>query len=236
MPREREAIVTSAGRSTSTTAARAHLAGRQQGLAHRRGRRDAVAGAGKVALAGAASRQRRGARGDVMPLLLDASSTMMCPHGGTVTAMPAAACVRGRRADQAPRHVHHRRLHVCAGVPHPCVIVQWVAARSGPSSGDRAHRRASACASRRQAPQGVVMIQSTQPRPRGSDHAAARLRVSVPDRRCLGRRQASYPDHVDQMIRQVLLNDPGERVCLPEFGAGCAGWCSRRTPPACRRG
>jgi phage baseplate assembly protein W len=32
--------------------------------------------------------------------------------------------------------------------------------------------------------------------------------------------QAGYPDHVEQMIRQVLLTDPGERVCLPEFGAG----------------
>jgi phage baseplate assembly protein W len=32
--------------------------------------------------------------------------------------------------------------------------------------------------------------------------------------------QAPYQDHVDQMIRQVLLTDPGERVCLPEFGAG----------------
>ena len=32
--------------------------------------------------------------------------------------------------------------------------------------------------------------------------------------------QASYQDHVEQMIRQVLLTDPGERVCLPEFGAG----------------
>jgi phage baseplate assembly protein W len=32
--------------------------------------------------------------------------------------------------------------------------------------------------------------------------------------------QASYEDHVDQMIRQVLLTDPGERVCLPTFGAG----------------
>ena len=32
--------------------------------------------------------------------------------------------------------------------------------------------------------------------------------------------QASYPDHVAQMIRQVLLTDPGERVCLPEFGCG----------------
>ena len=32
--------------------------------------------------------------------------------------------------------------------------------------------------------------------------------------------RASYADHVEQMIRQVLLTDPGERVCLPEFGAG----------------
>jgi phage baseplate assembly protein W len=32
--------------------------------------------------------------------------------------------------------------------------------------------------------------------------------------------QASYQNHVDQMIRQVLLTDPGERICLPTFGAG----------------
>jgi hypothetical protein len=32
--------------------------------------------------------------------------------------------------------------------------------------------------------------------------------------------QASYQDHVDQLIRQVLLTDPGERVNLPQFGAG----------------
>jgi phage baseplate assembly protein W len=32
--------------------------------------------------------------------------------------------------------------------------------------------------------------------------------------------RASYEDHVDQMIRQILLTDPGERVCLPTFGAG----------------
>ena len=32
--------------------------------------------------------------------------------------------------------------------------------------------------------------------------------------------EASYQDHVDQMIRQILLTDPGERVCLPTFGAG----------------
>jgi phage baseplate assembly protein W len=32
--------------------------------------------------------------------------------------------------------------------------------------------------------------------------------------------RASYQDHVDQMIRQILLTDPGERVCQPTFGAG----------------
>ena len=32
--------------------------------------------------------------------------------------------------------------------------------------------------------------------------------------------QSGYADHVAQMIRQVLLTDPGERVCLPEFGCG----------------
>ncbi len=26
--------------------------------------------------------------------------------------------------------------------------------------------------------------------------------------------------HVDQMLRQLLLTDPGERVCRPEFGCG----------------
>ncbi len=31
---------------------------------------------------------------------------------------------------------------------------------------------------------------------------------------------AGYPDHVEQMVRQVLLTTPGERVDLPEFGCG----------------
>jgi phage baseplate assembly protein W len=31
---------------------------------------------------------------------------------------------------------------------------------------------------------------------------------------------ADYPSHVDQMIRQVLLTAPGERVDLPQFGCG----------------
>jgi phage baseplate assembly protein W len=32
--------------------------------------------------------------------------------------------------------------------------------------------------------------------------------------------RATYPAHVNQLIRQLLLTSPGERVCLPEFGCG----------------
>ena len=32
--------------------------------------------------------------------------------------------------------------------------------------------------------------------------------------------RAGYPDHVNQLIQQLLLTSPGERVCLPEFGCG----------------
>jgi len=32
--------------------------------------------------------------------------------------------------------------------------------------------------------------------------------------------QTNYATHVDQMIRQVLLTSPGERIDLPEFGCG----------------
>ena len=32
--------------------------------------------------------------------------------------------------------------------------------------------------------------------------------------------RSPYPRHVDEMIRQVLLTTPGERVDLPEFGCG----------------
>jgi uncharacterized protein len=32
--------------------------------------------------------------------------------------------------------------------------------------------------------------------------------------------QTGYPSHVDEMLRQLLLTDPGERTCLPTFGCG----------------
>ena len=32
--------------------------------------------------------------------------------------------------------------------------------------------------------------------------------------------QSPYPQHIDEMIRQVLLTTPGERANLPSFGCG----------------
>ena len=32
--------------------------------------------------------------------------------------------------------------------------------------------------------------------------------------------QTTYPAHVEQMVRQLLLTSPGERVDLPQFGCG----------------
>lgn len=32
--------------------------------------------------------------------------------------------------------------------------------------------------------------------------------------------QAPYAEHVEELLRQLLLTSPGERVCMPEFGCG----------------
>jgi Bacteriophage baseplate protein W len=32
--------------------------------------------------------------------------------------------------------------------------------------------------------------------------------------------QSAYDAHVEQMLRELLLTGPGERVCLPDFGCG----------------
>lgn len=51
----------------------------------------------------------------------------------------------------------------------------------------------------------------------------ARIDYSFPFRIDPASHQAArtdYAAHVAQMVRQVLLTSPGERVCLPEFGCG----------------
>jgi|ERR1044071_2660900 phage baseplate assembly protein W len=51
----------------------------------------------------------------------------------------------------------------------------------------------------------------------------ARLDYAFPFRIDASSRQAAqsaYPQHVGEMIRQLLLTTPGERADLPEFGCG----------------
>lgn len=103
-----------------------------------------------------------------MPALLTSASTMMCPHGGTVTAVP------GQSKTTASSPVL-RMSDTCtiAGCPFvigtvasPCVTVQWVqACTKVQAGGDFALNEASVglCLAATQAPQGTVLIQNTQP-------------------------------------------------------------------------
>ena len=107
-----------------------------------------------------------------MPALLTAASTMMCPHGGTVTAVPGSTSVM---ADAAVLRMSDTcTIAGCAfnisGVPNPCVTVQWVqAAARVQVAGDFVLNEASVglCLAATQAPQGTVLISQTQPKAQG---------------------------------------------------------------------
>ena len=103
-----------------------------------------------------------------MPALLTTASTMMCPHGGTVMAVPG----QSQTTAGAPvlRMSDTCTIAGCAfnisGVPNPCVTVQWVQAATRVQAGsDFVLNEASVglCLAATQAPQGSVLIASTQP-------------------------------------------------------------------------
>ena len=103
-----------------------------------------------------------------MPALLTVASTIMCPHGGTVTATPGAT--QAQAAAPVLRGSDTFIVAGCAfniaGVPSPCVSVNWmVTATRVQSGGALALNTASVglCLAATQAPQGPVSIQSTQP-------------------------------------------------------------------------
>jgi hypothetical protein len=107
-----------------------------------------------------------------MPALLTLSSTMMCPHGGTVTAVPGSTRVLAAGAPV----LRASDTFIIAGctfapvLPHPCVTVQWVqTALRTKHGGDFVLNEASVglCLAGDQAPQGVAMIAATQPRVSG---------------------------------------------------------------------
>ena len=86
----------------------------------------------------------------------------------------------------------------------------------------------------------------------GQRSPARRRRSARSERRCTSirhplaidaasagsRRRPTTRRHVDQLMRQVLLTDPGERSTGPTSAAASRAWCSRRTarsPRASRR-
>jgi len=103
-----------------------------------------------------------------MPALLTASSTMMCPHGGTVIAISGQSQVV---ADAPVLRISDTCTvagcaFVIGVVPSPCVTVQWVqGAARVQAGGDFVLNEASVglCLAASQAPQGAVLIAMTQP-------------------------------------------------------------------------
>jgi hypothetical protein len=107
-----------------------------------------------------------------MPALLTSASTMMCPHGGTVTAIPG----QSRAMAESP---FLRGSDACiiagcsfniAGVPNPCISIQWVqTAARVQAGGDFVLNESSVglCLAATQAPQGAALFIQTQPRAEG---------------------------------------------------------------------
>lgn len=103
-----------------------------------------------------------------MPSLLTTASVMMCPHGGTVSA--TSSNTHAKAGDFLVRPSDTFTIAGCAftlpsGTPHPCMTVQWVkSALRCKAAGDfmLAQDSVGLCLAADQAPQGTVLIQSTQ--------------------------------------------------------------------------
>jgi hypothetical protein len=103
-----------------------------------------------------------------MPALLTVASVLMCPHGGLVTVSPAST----RATAGSPIICGSDTFIVAgcafniAGVPSPCVSVNWMVTATRVQSGGALALNESSvglCVAATQAPQGPVQIQSTQP-------------------------------------------------------------------------
>src|SRR5262249_2934627 len=71
--------------------------------------------------------QRRCVPGELMGDLLTASATVMCPHGGTVLAVPSDSQVT-MGGDPIVLSTDTFTVAGCTfapGAPHPCVLVEW---------------------------------------------------------------------------------------------------------------
>ena len=100
-----------------------------------------------------------------MPALLTTASTLMCPHGGTVTGSPGAT--RATADAVILRATDSFIIAGCtfnvSGVAQPCTAVQWVVtAQKVKHDGDFVLTEASVGLCLGPAPQGTVMVSATQ--------------------------------------------------------------------------
>jgi hypothetical protein len=100
--------------------------------------------------------------------LLNSSSVMMCPHGGTVSAVTSNTKVLAA-GDQVLRASDTFVIAGCpfviGFVPSPCVSVQWIAPDTQSQAvGDftLSENSVGLCLAGTQAPQGTVLINFTQ--------------------------------------------------------------------------
>ena len=106
--------------------------------------------------------------------MLTTASVLMCPHGGTVQAIPSSTAVQFGGAP-AVTAADTFMIAGCAfmigPVPSPCLTVQWVSpglqsqVNSNPTLTESS---VGLCLAATQAPQGPVTISSTQPQVTGS--------------------------------------------------------------------
>ncbi len=100
--------------------------------------------------------------------LLTTESIMMCPHGGTVAAISSNARVTAGGAPilrASDTFTIAGCAFVIAGAPHPCVSVQWLTpdlrsqVLSDPTLSESSM---GLCLAADQAPQGTVLVTTTQ--------------------------------------------------------------------------
>ncbi|MGO8855506.1 MAG: hypothetical protein ACLQO1_07320 [Steroidobacteraceae bacterium] len=107
-----------------------------------------------------------------MPALLTSASTLMCPHGGTVTATPGSV-----RAQAGAPILRGSDTFLIAGcpfmigpAPSPCMTVQWVETASRVQHAEDfvlTEASLGLCLAATQAPQGAVLVVMTQPDAQG---------------------------------------------------------------------
>jgi hypothetical protein len=106
--------------------------------------------------------------------MLTTASVMMCPHGGMVQAIPSSTAVQFGGAPV----VTAADTFMIAGcpfmivlVPSPCLTVQWIQPATQSQVGSNptlTEASVGLCLAATQAPQGPVMISSTQPQVSGN--------------------------------------------------------------------